>query len=134
VSPNSPVVLAITLALVTGLVGPAAPVLAEVPDTVWVRIYGGAAPDAGRDIIQLPDSGFVVVGETESFGHGKRDVFLIRTDAAGDSIWLRAHGGADDDYPSALLQTFPDSGFIIIGTTKSFGAGRADTAEDRRRR
>lgn len=99
---------------------------AQVPDTMWTRIYGGAAPDAGYDLEQLPDRGFILAGETQSFGQGGRDMLLIRTDSAGDTLWRRTFGGGKEDYGRAVLQTFPDSGFIIIGTTFSFGPGRAD--------
>jgi hypothetical protein len=99
---------------------------AQGPDTLWAKSYGGAGIDAGYAVQETADSGFVIVGETESFGGGDLDVFLIRTDASGDTLWLRTYGGSQYDYGRGVLQTFPDSGFIIVGTTGSFGPGQAD--------
>jgi hypothetical protein len=100
--------------------------LAQGPDTLWARIYGGPAADAGYWAQQTPDSGFIVVGETASFGAGGRDVFVVKTDGQGDTVWLRTYGGPKDDYGRVIIHAPTDSSYIILGTTNSFGPGRAD--------
>ncbi|MDD5528469.1 MAG: T9SS type A sorting domain-containing protein [bacterium] len=94
-------------------------------DTVWTKIYGDSADDRAYSVKQSFDNGFIIAGYTASFGHGKEDVYLIKTDSAGDTLWTKTYGGTEDE-EGALVQQTSDSGFIIAGTTNSFGAGNAD--------
>jgi len=90
-------------------------------DTLWTRTYGGSGHDYGYSVQQTADSGFVVAGYTYSFGAGSRDVYLIRTDATGDTLWTRTYGGEDEDIGRSVQQT-SDGGFVVAGYTYSFGA------------
>jgi len=94
-------------------------------DTLWTRTYGGSGNDYGRSVQQTSDGGFVVAGYTYSFGVGWADVWLIRTDAEGDTLWTRTFGGINSDGGSSVQQ-INDGGYILTGTTASFGAGSAD--------
>ena len=94
-------------------------------DTLWTRTYGGANSDHGTSVVQANDGGYFVAGYTESFGAGEADVYLIRTDAAGDTLWTRTFGGAESDYGHSLVQT-DDGGCAIAGRTESFGSGGTD--------
>jgi hypothetical protein len=49
----------------------------------WYSIFGGAGDDVGHSVMPTPDGGFLVVGETDSFGAGGKDIYLIKTDARG---------------------------------------------------
>jgi len=91
----------------------------------WTRSYGGTYADAGGDVVQEGSRGFTVVGHTESFGAGRSDVWLLRTDVNGDSLWTRTFGGPNKDYGYALVST-EDGGYVIVGSTESFGAGDCD--------
>ncbi len=53
-------------------------------NVLWVKTYGGQADDGGDSIKELLD-GFICVGYTKSFGAGGSDVYLIRTDASGNT-------------------------------------------------
>jgi hypothetical protein len=44
----------------------------------WTRIFGGSDSDRGCSVQQTSDGGFIVAGETSSFGAGKKDVWLIK--------------------------------------------------------
>jgi hypothetical protein len=94
-------------------------------DTLWTRTYGDTGVDFGRWVAQTTDSGFLVVGVTESYGAGERDAWLIKVGPTGDTLWTRTYGGPSDDHAYAATQT-EDSGYAIIGFTESFGAGRDD--------
>ena len=94
-------------------------------DTVWTKIYGGAGTDEGQCVQQTTDSGYIIVGWTESFGAGAWDVWLLKTDADGDTLWTKTYGGIFVDYGYSVQQT-NDGGYIIVGWTKSFGAGDYD--------
>jgi hypothetical protein len=94
-------------------------------DTVWTRAYGGAGYDQGKFIKQTSDQGYIVIGHTSSFGTGDYDIFLIKTDAGGDTIWTKTYGGYEFETGNAVYQT-PDNGYILTGWTESFGAGQSD--------
>jgi len=92
---------------------------------LWTRAYGGAGDEKGYEVVQTADGGYAVVGETNSFGAGLFDIYLVRTDSNGDSLWTRTYGGGQYEFGYSLVAT-PDSGFLIAGVTTSFGAGGRD--------
>jgi hypothetical protein len=92
---------------------------------LWTKTFGGASYDIARSIHQTSDGGFVITGYTMSYGAGSQDVFLIRTDANGNTLWTKTYGGADYDVGFSVQQT-TDGGYIIAGQTHSFGAGEED--------
>jgi hypothetical protein len=92
-------------------------------DTQWTRTYGGAADDYGYSVRQTSDGGYIIAGNTDSYGAGLNDVWLIKTTAFGDTQWTRTYGGTDQDYGRSVQQT-TDGGYIIAGWTH--GAGGTD--------
>jgi len=88
----------------------------------WTKTFGGTQNDDGMSVRQTPDSGYIVCGTTNSFGAGYTDVYLIKTNPLGDTLWTRAYGGAGGDLGYAV-RIVPGGGFIICGTTGSFGTG-----------
>ncbi len=98
---------------------------AQAPDTFWTRTYGGTNSDGGYSVQQTSDGGYIIAGYTASFGAGLEDVYLIRTNNAGDSIWAKTYGGQYHDRGHSIDIT-SDGGFIIAGQTQSFGADSAD--------
>jgi hypothetical protein len=97
----------------------------SVGEMEWDQTFGGTMDDWGRGVQQTKDGGYILVGSTFSFGAGKADVWLIKTDANGAKKWARVFGGAEVDLGYAVQQT-TDGGYILIGYTQSKGAGRAD--------
>jgi len=91
----------------------------------WVKTFGGSENDNALSVQQTTDSGYIITGSTKSFGNGVADVWLIKTDANGDSLWTKTFGGSENDNALSVQQT-TDSGYIITGSTKSFGNGVAD--------
>ncbi len=87
--------------------------------------FGGLSNEIGKGVIQLSDSSYVMVGYTSSFGTGGYDIFLLNADKNGNLIWQKTLGGNDWDFAYDIQQT-TDGGFIITGTTYSFGYGNAD--------
>ncbi|MFB0516362.1 MAG: PKD domain-containing protein [Candidatus Neomarinimicrobiota bacterium] len=94
-------------------------------DTLWTRTFGGSSADFGRFVQQTVDGGFIVTGWTWSYGEGYSDVWLIKTDINGDTLWTKTFGGSDEDEGHSVQQTM-DGGYIITGETRSYGAGYSD--------
>jgi hypothetical protein len=91
----------------------------------WHKVFGGSKSDYLQCIRQTADGGYIVVGKTYSFGQGECDVWLIKTDDAGNEVWSRTYGGAAADAGNSVWQT-TDGGYIIAGKTYSYGAGQCD--------
>jgi hypothetical protein len=94
-------------------------------DTLWTKTYGGSTWDLGSSVQQTSDSGYIITGYTDAFGSGLADVWLIKTNSFGDTIWTKTFGGNKDDYGYSVQQTL-DGGYIITGGTDSFSASYSD--------
>ena len=96
------------------------------PDTLWTRTYGGIEHDYGYTVQQTFDGGYIIAGATESYGAGNRDMYLIKTNASGDTLWTKTYGGYNYDgsygHGDQYIQQTSDSGYIITGFTRSYGA------------
>ncbi|MBM3324252.1 MAG: hypothetical protein FJY66_01140 [Calditrichaeota bacterium] len=95
------------------------------PDTLWTRTYGGSYREWAKSVQQTADGGYVVAGQTTSFGAGNSDFYLAKTNSSGDTLWTRTYGGSYWDEACSVQQT-ADSGYIVAGWTESFGAGSSD--------
>ena len=94
-------------------------------NVLWSKIYGGGGDDYGRYVQQTSDSGYVVVGYTTNYGAGAYDIWLIKTDKKGDTLFTKTFGGVDSEYGYFVNET-SDSGYVIVGKTNSFGSGDYD--------
>lgn len=91
---------------------------------LWSTTFGGSGYDRGYSVIQTQDGGYIVTGETNSFG-SNFDIYLVKTDNLGTLQWSTTLGGNGNDYSYCVQQT-RDWGYIITGWTRSFGAGSTD--------
>ena len=88
--------------------------------TCWQKTYGGIGGDVGRSVKQTFDGGYILAGYTYSFGPYSGHVYLIKTDAQGDTLWTRIYGDPDAAGGYSVQQT-TDGGYIIAGYTYLFG-------------
>ncbi|MGD9493843.1 MAG: T9SS type A sorting domain-containing protein [Bacteroidales bacterium] len=92
---------------------------------MFQRHYGGSGDEYGSTCIQTSDGGYIVTGSTDSYGLGGRDIYVVRTNEYGDTIWKKTCGGNGDDQATCIIET-NDGGYAITGITSSFGAGSTD--------
>lgn len=97
----------------------------DPPDTgtTW-QVTIGEASEA-RSLLLTADGGFVIAGTTDAGVARQLDLWLIKTDGAGQKQWSQAFGGSGNDDGRCVRQT-PDGGYILVGSTSSFGAGGSD--------
>ncbi len=85
-------------------------------DTVWTKTYGGTSFDNANIVCQTPDSGYVLMGVTQSFSNGPAsDFYLVKTDKIGNLQWQRAYGTTSSEECISGQITL-DGGFILSGS------------------
>ncbi|HUU44269.1 MAG TPA: fibronectin type III domain-containing protein [Acidobacteriota bacterium] len=94
-------------------------------DVLWEKIFAGSGNDYLWAAVRMPGGDFLAVGTTESSGAGGSDVYLMRVDDDGNLVSETTFGGGGDDAGNDIIAT-RDGGFLIVGTTRSFGAGGSD--------
>lgn len=86
--------------------------------------YGGA-----YDIRITKDHGYIMVGRFESMvGYYEGwdvSLLILKLTKNGDIEWHKEYGGSGYDKGLSVLET-DDNGYMVAGTTLSFGAGRRD--------
>jgi len=92
----------------------------------WNKSYGGVENDFGTSVQETLDGGYIVTGETITYGAGNGDVWLIKTDSGGNEQWNQTYGGTEYEV-GASVQQLSDGAYIIAGFTVSYGAGETDT-------
>ncbi|MBU1708281.1 right-handed parallel beta-helix repeat-containing protein, partial [bacterium] len=91
----------------------------------WSYTYGGSSSEICYSVQQTSDNGYILAGYTQSFGAGGYDIWLVKTNANGDSLWSRTFGGSNREHCWSVKQT-SDGGYILGGFTQSFGTGNED--------
>jgi outer membrane protein assembly factor BamB len=101
------------------------PPISDGSASVWNKTYGGTANDLAGTVIHTSDGGYAIFGSTASFGAGGNDVWLIKTDAAGNVQWNQTYGGTLNEAAYTVRQT-SEGGYVMSCSTMSFGAGGED--------
>ena len=90
---------------------------------LWQKIYTGQSTFSS--IRQTSDGGYILGGATASFGAGGGDALVIKLDSNGNIQWQNNYGGSGYD-AAVIIQLTNDGGFILAGSTQSFGSGGTD--------
>lgn len=94
-------------------------------DSLWTKTYGGDGDESGEAIALAADGGFFLAGVSESFGSGGKDMYVVRTNPDGDTLWTKTFGGTEDDFCFGVAAT-DDDGYVIVGGTFSHTPGKSD--------
>ncbi len=92
---------------------------------LWEHTFGGPEDEYGWAMTTTADGGYILAGQTESFGEGQEDGYVVKVSAEGQEIWSQTVGGPQEDRIFSIDQD-AESGFILTGTTRSFGEGQRD--------
>ena len=87
----------------------------------WHQIYSETSQE-GNDVKQTTDGGYIIVGELQIPPIWEENVFLIKYNSQGDTLWTKTFGGGDSDYGNSVQQT-SDGGYIITGAYDYYGNG-----------
>jgi hypothetical protein len=93
----------------------------------WDTLIGGTKCDSFSTVKQTLDGGYIVSGWTYSYGAGDCDLWLAKFDSSGNELWDMTFGGEKYEWSMFhTVQQVSENSYIIIGETKSFGAGATD--------
>lgn len=79
----------------------------------WDKTFGGISQDYGSCLEQTDDGGYIITGNTESFGNSVQ-VYVIKTDSYGYENWSKQYGTTTPERSYQVEQTY-DKGYIIVG-------------------
>jgi hypothetical protein len=91
----------------------------------WSNVIGGTDYEEANSIRQTTDGGYVIAGQTGSYGAGLYDMYILKVNSLGALQWSRTVGGTNNDYGNSIFQT-TEGGYIVGGSVTSFGAGGQD--------
>lgn len=126
-----PLLLLLLLVLAAALAGGCAvvssgqPIEPETAGIGWEQAFGGAARDSGHAVEQTADGGYIVAGQTFSFGDRPGSVYLVKTGPDGSLRWEKSFGGSGRTGAHAVRQA-ADGGYIVTGQTWPGGGGASD--------
>ncbi len=83
----------------------------------WERTYGGNEDDVGFYALKTNDSCYIVVGNTYSFGNGGSDIYVLKINNTGDTVWTKCYGGINDEFAYSIKPH--RNGYVIIGYTQT---------------
>jgi len=92
----------------------------------WQKTYGGSKNESARSIQQTVDGGYIVAGETGSFGTGEEDIWVLKLFSDGSIEWQKTYGGRFSDRAYSIQQII-DGGYIVAGCTDSYGEGKQNS-------
>ena len=88
--------------------------LDERGDVSWQKTYGGGDNDRAYSILRTSDGGYIVAGETQSFGDGAPHVWILKLQGNGDVSWQKTYEGDEGEHAYSVQQT-TDGGYIVAG-------------------
>jgi len=94
-------------------------------NVLWNKKFGGPGDDRGYAVRETSDGGYIIVGKKQVFFGKGNDIWIIKTNSFGDTLWTKTVGGSGEEAGYSIQET-SDGNYIISGYTTSYGAGGAD--------
>ncbi|MDQ3046938.1 MAG: T9SS type A sorting domain-containing protein [Bacteroidota bacterium] len=89
-------------------------------NVIWDKMYGGTDKDVSKTIEPTSDGGYILSSISRSFGWINPDMWLLKINGSGDTVWTKNYGSFDHEHAYCAKQT-ADDGFIAVGHSKSYG-------------
>ena len=93
---------------------------------MWNSTFRKPDDDDAKSLVETPDGGFLLLGDTHETPGGTFDFWAIRTDSGGNHVWNETYGypGFNDrGYSVTSCQT---GGYALVGYTEGSGSGNKD--------
>lgn len=90
-------------------------------DSLWLKSYGSTDEDVLRKVISTSSGDIVAIGYT-TLSNGDKDIYVVKTQSDGDTIWTKKYGTTSDDEGFSLVE-MSSGNYLMVGYTKGMGAG-----------
>ena len=91
----------------------------------WNTYLGTENDEQGGQVLQTIDGGYIIIGNHINNQNQDSDIWLIKTNSQGDSLWTKTYGGAGNELGSDII-FLENGGYILVGSTTSYGNGDSD--------
>ena len=91
----------------------------------WNTYLGTENDEQGGQVLQTTDGGYIIIGNHINNQNQDSDIWLIKTNSQGDSLWTKTYGGAGNELGSDII-FLENGGYILVGSTTSYGNGDSD--------
>ena len=91
--------------------------LDENGQKIWEKTYGTVKANVGLYGDVTSDEGYVLTGYTIPDGKTDKDVWLLKTNSNGDSLWSVTFDDSMNQSANYLQET-NDGGFVLVGETR----------------
>lgn len=81
-------------------------------EEIRTQTYGGLNNDRAMTVFQTQDSGYILTGFTQSYGEGEWDVYVVKTDKLGDTLWTTNYGSPAPDFGYDIIQDTKGDYFV----------------------
>jgi hypothetical protein len=85
---------------------------------LWQKTLGGALDERVYSADKTLDGGYILTGYTEFVTTIDKDVWLIKLDSNGDTIWTKGYDIGNEECGYCVKQT-ADSGYVVVGYSKA---------------
>ena len=80
----------------------------------WNRTYGEEKFETAHSLVETSDGGYALAGDTQSFGAGDSDYWLVKTDENGNEEWNQTYDKGADERARSLVEA-SDGGYVLAG-------------------
>ncbi len=87
-------------------------------DSIRSHAFGGTSIEECFGGCMGNDGNILLVGFTLSFGHGLRDIWVVKSSPTGTQLWARAYGTWQDEYGFDIVRA-PGGGYYVIVRTET---------------
>jgi hypothetical protein len=81
---------------------------------LWSKTYGTGNWEQINDAVFANDSGIVMVGSSQTLLGGGSDIYMVKLNQNGDTLWTKTFGGTGQDVANTIINV-EDSMFIVGG-------------------
>lgn len=79
------------------------------------KTFGGTSSDVVNSIKMTSDNGYILAGYTYSFGTGGKDIYVVKTNFLGDTLWTKTYGDTLNDDVGDIIET-KNGNYLMCGT------------------
>lgn len=83
----------------------------------WFNVYGTPERDNAYAICPTKDGGYIACGNYDNFNSGVENLYLVKTDGNGNTIWEKQYTEFMEGKAIKLLE---NGNFIVFGHTKNY--------------